>query len=111
MKKYGFKIREIREKNNDTREELAKKLKISESALGKYERGERNIKPILLEKVAEIYDVPFSSLFGDEVDMPRELKELGVEWITFAKEMNEKNLTPEEIKATLELLEKLGIKR
>lgn len=109
MKKYGFNIREIREKNNDTREELAKKIGVTESALGKYERGERTIKPEILERVAKVYDIPFSSLFGDDGEVPSELRALGVEWVSFAKEMQEKRLTPDEIKATLVLLEKLGV--
>jgi transcriptional regulator with XRE-family HTH domain len=66
MDKYGKAVRELRDKNGDTREELAKKLKISESALGKYERGERTIKPELLERIAGIYEVPASYFFGDQ---------------------------------------------
>lgn len=107
MSKYGENIREIREKNNHTREELANKLGISLSAMGKYERGERRVSPDLMEKIAEIYDVPLSSLYGEEGDLPNELKELGVEWITFAKDMKEKKITPEQIKSVLELIQKL----
>lgn len=109
MEKYGQLIRQLREKNNHTRSMLAEKLQISESALRKYESGERNVKPDLLEKVAEIYDVKVSSFFGEEGVLPEELKEIGAEWITFAKEMKERNLTPEQIKATLEFLNQFGI--
>ena len=107
MNKYGKYIREIREKNNDTLEDLAKKLDMSFSTLGKYERGERKITPELLEEVAEVYGVSLSYFFGEESDVPKELKNLGVEWITFAREMEERQLTPEEIKATLNLISKL----
>lgn len=106
--KYGKVIRELRLKNGDTIEQLAKKLKITESAMGKYERGERKVKPEFLEQIAEIYEVPVSSFYGEEIEIPKELKEVGVEWITFAKEMKEKNLTPEQIKATLALIETLS---
>jgi transcriptional regulator with XRE-family HTH domain len=106
--KYGKAIRDIRLKNGDTIEQLARKLKITESSMGKYERGERKVKPEFLEQIAEIYDVPVSSFYGEEVEIPKELKEVGVEWITFAKEMKEKNLTPEQIKATLALIETLS---
>lgn len=109
MDRYGRIIRGIREKNGDTRDELANKLKISESALGKYERGERSIKPELLKQVADIYGVKVSTFFGEEGVLPEELKSVGAEWITFAKEMNEKKLTPDQIRAAVEFLDKMGI--
>jgi transcriptional regulator with XRE-family HTH domain len=109
MSRYGQIIRELREKNGDTREELANKLELSESGLGKYERDERRIKPELLKQIADLYNVKLSSLFGEEGVMPEELKNIGAEWITFIKEMKERNLTPEQIKATLEFLDKMGI--
>ena len=109
LNKYGKYIRAIREKNNDTLEELAKKLDMSFSTLGKYERGERKITPDLLEQVAQVYNVPLSYFYGEEGQLPPELKEIGVEWITFAKEMQERNLSPEQIKATLDLISKLNI--
>lgn len=111
MKKYGERIREIREKHGDTRLELANKLRLSESGLGKIERGERNFKPGLLEEIAKIYDTPLSSLYGKEGELPQELKEKGGKWIAFINEMEERNLTPEQIKATLEFLDKMGLSK
>lgn len=107
--KYGRIIREIREKHGDTREELANKLNISESALGKYERGERKTQLDIIENVAKIYDVPLSSFFGEEGAVPPELKDKGAEWVRFIDEMEERQLTPDQIKATLEFLDKMGI--
>lgn len=114
MDKLKDMIRELREKNNHTRGDLAKRLKISESALGKYERGERSIKPDLLEKIANIYDVPVSYFFVDEQEPPRTnadetLHQAAEELIKmFAKKQSfteaeenviqEKNLTPESLK-------------
>ncbi len=103
-KKYGKKIREIREKNKDTLEELAKKLNITWSALGKFERGERKITPELLEKISEVYDVPITFFFGEVSNVPDGLKELGVEWVTFIEEMEDKSITPSEIKAIIETM-------
>ncbi|MGE7880332.1 helix-turn-helix domain-containing protein [Peribacillus muralis] len=105
--KYGKKIREIREKNKDTLEELADKLNMSWSSLGKFERGERKITPDLLERIADLYDVPIVYFFGeDEKELPDELKELGEGWVSFAEEMEEKSITPEEIKAVMRLFKK-----
>lgn len=107
MNKYGKRIRDLREKNNDTLEELAKKLNMTLSSLGKYERGERKITPEFLEQVANLYDVPFSYFFGEETEPPKELKEIGAEWVSFAKEMENKEITPEEIKAILDIMGKI----
>lgn len=111
MKKYGLAIRVLREKKGDTREELAKKLGISESALGKYERGERSIKPDLFEEIAQLYDVSLSYFFGEEVEVPAELKKAGVKWITFIKEMEERQLTPQQIKAALDFIEQFNLNK
>lgn len=109
MKKYGDRIREIREKHGDTRLDLANKIGMSESGLGKIERGERNFKPGLLEEIAKLYDTPLSFFYGNEGELPNELKEKGAKWIAFINEMEERKLTPEQIKATLEFLDKFGI--
>ncbi|MDF2650159.1 MAG: hypothetical protein K0Q73_5964 [Paenibacillus sp.] len=106
--KYGKRMRELREKNNDTLGDLAKKLNMAFGNLGKYERGERRITPELLEQIAEVYDVPLSYFYGDDDgEVPKELREIGVEWIRFAKEMDEKEITPDEIKAIISFMKKV----
>lgn len=104
--KYGKRIRDIREKNKDTLEDLAVKLNMSWSSLGKFERGERKITPELLERIAKLYDVPILYFFGEEGEVPSGLKELGANWVTFIEEMEEKSITPDEIKAVIQLLKK-----
>lgn len=108
MNKYGNRIRELRENKKDTLEDLAKKLNMSWSTLGKYERGERRITPELLEQIAKVYDTPISYFYGEVQELPKELKKYGDGWVSFAKEMKEKKLTPEQIKAVVEMLEKMG---
>lgn len=107
MNKYGHKIRELRERNNDRLEDLAKKINTTLSALGKYERGERKVTPELLEKIAEVYEEPLSYFYGEMKELPHELKGLGEGWVSFAKEMEEQEITPEEIKAILNLMKKM----
>lgn len=103
----GQKIRYLRTKNGHTLEELGNKLNFNYSNLSKIERGARKPTLEMLEDVAKIYGVPVSFFFGETQELPSELKEIGEGWINFAKEMEQRNLTPEEIKATLELLEKI----
>ncbi|WNS74281.1 helix-turn-helix transcriptional regulator [Bacillus sp. DTU_2020_1000418_1_SI_GHA_SEK_038] len=107
MNKYGNRVRELREKHNDTLNDLAQKLNMTFSSLGKYERGERKITPDFLEQVAKVYDVPFSYFFGVESEPPKELKEIGADWVAFAKDMKEKEITPDEIKAILNIMKKI----
>jgi transcriptional regulator with XRE-family HTH domain len=102
--KYGVKIRKLREKHGDTLEEAAKKLNMSFSTLGKYERGERKVTPDFLEEVSEVYDVKLSYFFGIEKTVPEELKKIGIEWITFIEDMKEKELSPEQIKSIIEFV-------
>ncbi len=98
----GDKIRDIRTKRGDSLRSLGIKINYSHGTLGKVERGE--IKPSieLLEKIAETYDVPMTHFI-----VPDELQKMGVEWIGFVEEMQEKELTPDEIRAAIEIIEKL----
>ncbi|WP_226085680.1 helix-turn-helix domain-containing protein [Mesobacillus sp. S13] len=104
----GQKIRYLRTKNGHTLEELGNKLNFNYSNLSKIERGARKPTLEILEDIAKIYDVPVSFFFGETQELPEELKQLGEGWIKFAKKMEKRNLTPEEIEATLDFLEKLN---
>jgi transcriptional regulator with XRE-family HTH domain len=61
----------------------------------------------MLKQICDTYGVPIHSLFGEKVETPSILKEVGVEWITFAKGMEEKKLTPEEIEKMVEVVRAL----
>jgi transcriptional regulator with XRE-family HTH domain len=97
----GEKLKNIRNKKNLSMREVGERIGIDHSYIGKIEKGKI---PSLntLRKLCEFYGITVSSLFGDEVPVPDELKDIGVEWITFAKEMENKELTPDEIKAVVE---------
>lgn len=101
MRNIGNKIRDIRIKNGHTLEELGDKLNFNPSNLSKIERGVRKPTIELIDQLAEIYDVPVNYFFGEQGEIPEELKEYGAEWVAFVEEMQEKNLTPDEIKAII----------
>lgn len=98
-REIGEKLRKLR--NDRPMREVAEQIGIDHSYIGKIEKGKI---PSLntLRKLCDFYGVTVSSLFGDELVVPDELKEIGVEWISFAKEMEKKELTPEEIKAVID---------
>lgn len=67
-KKLGSNIRQIRESQNMTQEELAAKLQlkncdITRSALAKIEVGQRHIYPDEIFALKEIFQIPYDELF------------------------------------------------
>lgn len=107
MENISKKIKDIRIKNGLTLEELGEKINFNFSNLSKIERGLRSPTLELLEKLAEFYEVPLSYFFGEAIEVPDQLKKIGTEWITFVEEMEEKEITPSEIKAIMEILNKM----
>ncbi len=61
--KIGEKIRKLREKDNYSQEEFARKAGLDRSYYGGIERGERNISTINLIKIAEAFDLEVGELF------------------------------------------------
>ncbi|MBO0959523.1 helix-turn-helix transcriptional regulator [Neobacillus sp. MM2021_6] len=108
MNRYGSKIREIREKNKDTLEDLAKKLDTHYTTVGKWERGERKITPELLEQIANIYEVSVSFFFGKQITLPDELKAVGGKWAATINKLEEQEITPQELEALLNLYKKMN---
>lgn len=108
MQNIGNKIREIRIKNGHTLEEVGDKLNFNSSNLSKIERGIRKPTIELVEQIAKMYDIPLTYFFGETGEVPNELKELGAEWVAFIEEMEEKHITPDEIKAIMEIMKKFN---
>jgi transcriptional regulator with XRE-family HTH domain len=83
MTSFGNRLRELRLKNKITQRDLSKKLKMSESAIGMYERGEREPSFEIVLKIANTFDVSTDYLMGlthkelqQEVDFKKALKAL-----------------------------------
>jgi transcriptional regulator with XRE-family HTH domain len=106
MKNISRKIKDLRVKKGYTLEELGDKINFNYSNLSKIERGIRPPTLELIEKLSEFYNVPLSYFFGEENPIPEELKKLGAEWVTVVEELKEKEITPEEIKAIIEILDR-----
>lgn len=107
MKNISKKIRDIRLKKGLTLEELGDRINFNYSNLSKIERGVRSPTLELLEKLAEFYDVPLTYFFGEVKDPSEHLKKMGADWVAFVEEMEEKEITPDEIKAIMEILNKI----
>ena len=107
--KIGELVRKLRTENKDTQGELGKKTGFSYGGIAKIERGERNATLDFLKKVAEVYNVPMTYFLGEKQQIPKEL-EGKVEWISFINEMEERNLTLDELKQLLTFLDKIKSK-
>lgn len=100
----GKKFKEIREEYKYSLREVAKYTGIDHSHISKIENGQRNTTLDVIEKLCRFYKINVSDLFGDGVEIPDELKELGVEWIAFAKDLKRSKLTMDEIKKAVEFV-------
>lgn len=57
LKKFGQKVKKLREKKGWTQEELAKKCCLHRTYVGSIERSERNVSLINIEKIAKALGV------------------------------------------------------
>lgn len=105
-KQIGEKLRNLRESKNMTTRQVGEAIGVAHSYISMIENGK---VPSLdkIKKLCDLYQVPISYLFGEEVEPDEELKKIGVEWIAFAEDMKERDITPEEIKQTLQMLKLL----
>jgi transcriptional regulator with XRE-family HTH domain len=101
----GRKLKELRTEKKLSMRTVGEKLGINYTYISKIENGYiPSVK--LLKDICEIYDIELKDLFGESKPVPKELREIGVEWITFAKEMQEQELTPDKIKEYIDIIKR-----
>ena len=64
MKIFGERLKELREEKELSKLALAKTLQISDAAIGRWERNERDITSHYLIKLADFFDVSIDYLVG-----------------------------------------------
>jgi len=64
MASFSTVLKQLRERENLTQEELAKRLNISRSRLASYEQGQREPDLELLEVIADFFNVDLDYLLG-----------------------------------------------
>lgn len=60
---FGKRVRELREKQGYSQEELGAKAKLHRTYIGMVERGEKNITLENIEKVAKALNTPIATIF------------------------------------------------
>lgn len=63
-----YKLKELRQEKGLTQKELATMVKLNQTAIGKYERGELEPNLDMLKQLADIFDVSVDYLLGREDD-------------------------------------------
>jgi len=61
---FAERLKELREENNMTQEQLGKLLNVTKQAISSYEKGENEPSLDTLVKIAEIFNVSLDYLFG-----------------------------------------------
>ena len=64
VKEVGERIKMYREQNNMTQKELADGLGLSQSAVAKYEKGERLVKLEFIQKLSDFFGITEDELCG-----------------------------------------------
>jgi transcriptional regulator with XRE-family HTH domain len=62
-KKFGQRVKKIRQNRNLSQEELAEKIDIAVNNMGKIERGESFVTAVTLEKLANVLGVKVEDFF------------------------------------------------
>lgn len=113
-------LKKIRKEKKLLQSDMAKKLEISQSAYSHYEKGIRIPDAITLNKLADILDVTTDYLLGrtdrketaiiEGDEIPKELREVGIDYMEIHKIAKEQGFTPEDIKEILETVGRINKK-
>lgn len=67
LKKFGYKVRELRKERGISQEELAEKAGLHRTYIGMIERAEKNVTLLNIEKIANALSVSIKELFTNGV--------------------------------------------
>jgi transcriptional regulator with XRE-family HTH domain len=102
------KLKQLREQHKYTIRYVAERVGISGAYVSKIENGKSDLpKPEILERFCDLYNIEMKELFGEEIEVTEEFKALGVEWASLIKEMKDKQITPEEVRKYMKVIETL----
>jgi transcriptional regulator with XRE-family HTH domain len=64
-KALGARVKELREKNSITQNQIAEYLKVDQSHISKLENGQRQLSMLLVEKLSRLFGLPVESLLEE----------------------------------------------
>lgn len=111
----GKRLRQARIESGKSQKEVGDLIGITQGAVGHYENDRHQPSMDTLVKFAQIYAVSVNwimtgdkdtgdaiNLFGD--DIPKELADLNITYLRIAKDMQNKQISPETIKRIIDAL-------
>ena len=113
----GDKIRQLRKENNLTQHEFGALFDLYDSTISMYETGKRTPEYQTIVKIADHFNVSIDWLLGrvetrdliviDKENMPEALKNIGVEYLKLAMEMNQQSIPPDDVRKIIEAIKAL----
>ncbi len=110
-------LKKLRAEKGLTQEDISNELKINRATYAHYETGRRQPDTGTLEMLAEYFNVSVDYLLGRTLkkslyalngeEVPVVLREIGIEYIEIAREMEQHQLSPEEIRKILEAVKNI----
>ncbi|TYS68691.1 helix-turn-helix transcriptional regulator [Sutcliffiella horikoshii] len=95
----GKRIRTKRKERKLSAEELGNRVGVSKSFISKVETGKSKASVEFLNKISDVLNTPISYFLDEFKEEPdEELKQEDVEWIYFRKEVEQDDISIEEIK-------------
>ena len=104
--KVGERIIQLREAANISTAELARRSKVSQPYLYQLEAGTRKGSIDIIEKISRALNMTIKDFFdGYETrDLPQQLKDIGIENITLAKEIKDSGIPVEDLRKIIKAL-------
>ena len=115
----GDRIRQLRKENNLTQYEFGTLFGLYDSTISMYETGRRTPEYETIVKIADYFNVSIDWLLGrvenknliviDKENMPEALKNIGVEYLKLAMEMNQQSIPPNDVRKIIEAIKSLKL--
>jgi len=113
----GDKIKQLRQENKLTQYEFGALFGLYDSTISLYETGKRTPEYGIVMKIADHFNVSIDWLLGrvenkeliviDQDNIPEALRDIGVEYLKLAMEMNQQSIPPDDVRKIIEAIKAL----
>ena len=112
-------LRELRDEVGFPLVKVAADIGISKTYMADLEKGKNRLNEEVLHKLSDYYGVSTDYILGRSSKkegyildvIPQELRDLGVDYLTVTKELKERGLTPEDVRALIKTVTKINLSR
>ena len=116
MVTFGERIKELREINNISLQELAEALKSTKSTLSRYENNIMQPRATFVQKMAEYFGVTTDYMLGKthkphlvlKDNLPFELENIGIKYLIVAKELQDMKIDINEIEKIIKIYKEVN---